>query len=67
MLAAKTVSSSCSWAGRTSPRQSYVCEEALTLRANRLRIHAGIGAGPTNSEVFATRAWEQITRARHPF
>ena len=43
--AAKAVSSSCSWAGRTSPRESFVCEEALTSSADCLRTHAGFGAG----------------------
>ena len=35
--------------GRTSPRESFVCEEALASSADCLRTHAGFGAARTNS------------------
>ena len=47
--AAKAVSSSRSWAGRTSPRESFVCEEALTSNADCIRTHSRMGADHTCS------------------
>ena len=60
---AKAVSSSRSSAGLTSPRESFVCEEALTSRADCLRTHAGLEPVGRTPKSGVTRGCEPITPA----